>query len=227
MTVNSPNINVMTVEDPIEYIIPTIRQTAVNPKAGMTFGNALRSAMRQDPDIMLVGEIRDTETADLALRASMTGHMVFSTLHTNDAASAINRLLDLGVNKGILASSLSLVVAQRLVRKICTNCCETTEPNARQIDIFQEHGVTPPVHLVVPVGCDSCYASGYRGRTGIYEVIRVDREIQSLIFSDALHSTIEEAAVSAGTSLMLKQALKKAASGITSFEEVYRVVADA
>ena len=126
MTVNNPNINVMTVEDPIEYVIPTIRQTAVNPKAGLSFGNALRSAMRQDPDIILVGEIRDTETADLALRASMTGHLVFSTLHTNDAASAINRLLDLGVNKGLLASSLSMVIAQRLVRTICPHCRQFT-----------------------------------------------------------------------------------------------------
>lgn len=227
MTVNSPNINVMTVEDPIEYVIPTIRQSAVNPKAGLSFGSALRSAMRQDPDVILVGEIRDTETADLALRASMTGHLVFSTLHTNDAASAINRLLDLGVNKGILASSLSLVVAQRLVRKICPNCCEQTPPTPQQIDIFHKHDITPPAHVVVPVGCDSCYQAGYRGRTGIYEVIRVDREIQALIFAGALHSTIEEAAVKAGTHLMLEQALKKAAVGLTSFEEVYRVVADA
>ena len=181
MTVNSPNINVMTVEDPIEYIIPTIRQTAVNPKAGLTFSNALRSAMRQDPDIILVGEIRDTETADLAVRASMTGHLVFSTLHTNDAASAINRLLDLGVNKGILASSLSMVIAQRLVRKICRNCCEFVAPDERQIEVFNQQSISVPEQLVVPVGCDSCYRSGYSGRTGIYEVIRVDNEIQELI----------------------------------------------
>ncbi len=227
MTVNSPNINVMTVEDPIEYIIPTIRQTAVNPKAGLTFGNALRSAMRQDPDIILVGEIRDTETADLALRASMTGHLVFSTLHTNDAASAINRLLDLGVNKGILASSLSMVIAQRLVRKICPNCCESVPPTERQAAVFRQHGLAVPDQLVVPVGCESCYQAGYRGRTGIYEMIRVDKEIQTLIFTGALQSTIEETAVKSGTDLMFTQALKKAAAGITSFEEVYRVVADA
>jgi type IV pilus assembly protein PilB len=227
MTVNNPNINVMTVEDPIEYMIPTVRQTAVNPKAGLSFGNALRSAMRQDPDIILVGEIRDTETADLALRASMTGHLVFSTLHTNDAASAINRLLDLGVNKSILASSLSMVIAQRLVRKICTNCCESVTPSEKQIAVFHRHGIAPPQRLVTPVGCDSCFQAGYRGRTGIYEVIQVDREIQNLIFSGALHSTIEEAAVKSGTGLMFNQALKKAAAGITSFDEVYRVAADA
>jgi len=227
MKVNSPNINVMTVEDPIEYIIPTVRQTAVNPKAGLTFGNALRSAMRQDPDIILVGEIRDTETADLALRASMTGHLVFSTLHTNDAASAINRLLDLGVNKSILASSLSMVIAQRLVRKICPHCCDKKPPTQEQIDTFEKHGLPVPDQLVVPVGCESCYQAGYRGRTGIYEVIRVNKEIQSLIFTGALQSTIEETAVQTGTDLMLKQALKKAAAGITSLEEVYRVAVDA
>jgi type IV pilus assembly protein PilB len=227
MKVNSPNINVMTVEDPIEYIIPTVRQTAVNPKAGLTFGNALRSAMRQDPDIILVGEIRDTETADLALRASMTGHLVFSTLHTNDAASAINRLLDLGVNKSILASSLNMVIAQRLVRVICPHCCDSVPPTPEQVETFKRHNVTVPDQLVVPAGCDSCHQSGYRGRKGIYEVIRVNKEIQSLIFTGALQSTIEETAVKSGTDLMLKQALKKASAGITSMEEVYRVTVDA
>jgi type II secretory ATPase GspE/PulE/Tfp pilus assembly ATPase PilB-like protein len=120
-----------------------------------------------------------------------------------------------------------MVIAQRLVRKICTNCCTHTAPTEQQITAFRQHGIAPPQQLVVPVGCDSCYQAGYRGRTGIYEVIRMDREIQSLIFTDALQSDIEEAAVKAGTSLMLHQALKKAAAGITSFEEVYRVVADA
>jgi len=131
MTINSPEVNVMTVEDPIEYVIPTVRQTAVNPKAGLSFSNALRSTMRQDPDIILVGEIRDRETADLALRAAMTGHLVLSTLHTNDAASAINRLLDLGVNTSILASSLTLIVAQRLIRKACTQCSELIDTPPR------------------------------------------------------------------------------------------------
>ena len=227
MTVNNPNINVMTVEDPIEYIIPTIRQTSVNPKADMTFGNALRSAMRQDPDIILVGEIRDRETADLALRASMTGHLVLSTLHTNDASSAINRLLDLGVNKGILASSLTLVVAQRLVRRICPNCHTTAEPDEEQKELFRSKGIDPPDQIVVPMGCESCYNSGYSGRTGIFEIIKIDPDIEALIFDSAHTRIIEEAAIKAGTRLMFEQALKKAAQQITSLEEVYRVVADA
>ena len=227
MTVNNPNINVMTVEDPIEYVIPTIRQTSVNPKADMTFGNALRSAMRQDPDIILVGEIRDQETADLALRASMTGHLVMSTLHTNDASSAINRLLDLGVNKGILASSLTLVAAQRLLRKICPNCCTKTELAEKHKEVFQKKGLQPPDTVVTPVGCESCYFSGYSGRSGIFEIIRINPEIEALIFENAHHRSIEAAAIKSGTKLMFEQALKKVSHQITSLEEVYRVVADA
>ena len=227
MAINSPEVNVMTVEDPIEYVIPTVRQTAVNPKAGLTFSNALRSTMRQDPDIVLVGEIRDRETADLALQASMTGHLVLSTLHTNDAASAINRLLDLGVNTSILASSLTLIVAQRLMRKICSQCSELIDTPPDMIEPFTKNDLEPPEKIRKAVGCNHCYNSGYSGRTGIYEVIKIDKEIEQLIFSGALKSTIETAAIKAGTSLMFRQALRKVISHVTSMDEVYRVVADA
>jgi type IV pilus assembly protein PilB len=226
MTVNSPSINCMTVEDPIEYGIPTVRQTAVNPKAGLTFGNALRSALRQDPDVILVGEIRDRETADLALQASLTGHLVLSTLHTNDAASAISRLLDIGVNAGILSSALSLVVAQRLVRRLCPKCALRQPAPADVLKLFQDKGLSAPTELSHPVGCESCHGSGYRGRNGIYEVIRIDRAIAGLIFSGALHEDIKDAAVRAGTDLMFTQALKKVAQQATALDEVYRVIAD-
>jgi type IV pilus assembly protein PilB len=226
MTINSPSINCMTVEDPIEYVIPTIRQTAVNPKAGLTFENALRSAMRQDPDVILVGEIRDKTTADLAMRAALTGHLVLSTLHTNDAASAINRLLDLGINASILASALSMVVAQRLVRLLCPHCAVRRPSEAREKEIFAQNGLEPPAEIAQPVGCDSCFQSGYRGRIGVYEVIAVDRTIEKLIFSGALHREIEDAARSAGTTLMFRQALKKVAQQLTSIEEVMRVIVD-
>jgi type IV pilus assembly protein PilB len=226
MTVNSPNINCMTVEDPIEYGIATVRQTAVNPKAGLTFGNALRSALRQDPDVILVGEIRDKETADLAMQASLTGHLVLSTLHTNDAASAINRLLDIGVNAGIMASALSLIVAQRLLRLLCPKCLQRRPIQPDVLKIFQDKGLTPPAETAHPAGCGSCHNSGYRGRAGVYEVIQVDRTIASLIFSRALNDDIQDAAVQAGTNLMFKQALKKAAKNLTSLEEIYRVIAD-
>jgi type IV pilus assembly protein PilB len=226
MTVNSPNINCMTVEDPIEYVIPTIRQTAVNPKAGLAFENALRSAMRQDPDVILVGEVRDRATADLAMRASMTGHLVFSTLHTNDAASAINRLLDLGVNTSILASSLSMVVAQRLIRLLCPHCAVRQPADDEVRETFARHSLEPPTEVGRAVGCTTCFQSGYRGRIGIYEVILVDRDIERMIFAGALHSEIEDAARRAGTQLMFNQALKKVARHQTSLDEVRRVIVD-
>jgi type IV pilus assembly protein PilB len=225
MKINNPNINVMTIEDPIEHVIPTVRQTAVNPKAGLTFGNALRSAMRQDPDVILVGEIRDQETAELALRASITGHLVLSTLHTNDAASAINRMLDLGINTSILASSLVMVVAQRLVRKICPHCRTMKTAAPKEKDLFRRHDLEPPGEIPHAVGCPSCDQTGFNGRTGIFEVLEVDRAMEELISAGALHSKIQEIAVQAGTSLMFKQALKKVAQQITSVEEIQRVVA--
>ena len=225
MTINSSHVNSMTIEDPIEYVIPTIRQTAVNPKAGLTFENAFRAAMRQDPDIILVGEIRDQETAELAMRASITGHLVLSTLHTNDAASAINRLLDLGVNANIVASSLTMIVAQRLLRKICPHCSTMVPTRSEDKKAFVRNGLEPPAELPKANGCENCRQSGYRGRTGIYEVLEVNREMEKLIFNGALHSTIEDAAIKSGTSLLLKQALKKAVNGETSLEEVFRVAA--
>jgi type IV pilus assembly protein PilB len=226
MAVNSPSINCMTVEDPIEYVIPTIRQTAVNNKAGLTFENALRSAMRQDPDVILVGEIRDRITADLAMRAALTGHLVLSTLHTNDAASAINRLLDLGINASILASALSMIVAQRLIRLLCPHCAVRQAPDEKEREVFIHNGMQPPSELAKPMGCESCFQSGYRGRVGVYEVIQVERDIEKLIFSGALHREIEDAAMAAGTVLMFRQALKKVTRHVTSLEEVMRVIVD-
>ncbi len=225
MSLNNPSVSVMTIEDPIEYVIPTIRQTAVNPKAGLSFANALRATLRQDPDIILVGEIRDQETAELALRATNTGHLVLSTLHTNDAASAINRLLDLGVNAGILASSLSLIVAQRLLRKICTRCATSRPVEPEERELFARNEIEPPAELLEPQGCDYCHNTGYRGRVGIYEVLRVDREIEQMIYRGALHSEIEDAAARSGTRLLKIQSLHKVAQQITSVEEALRVVA--
>ena len=190
-------------------------------------GNALRAAMRQDPDIILVGEIRDQETAELALRASITGHLVLSTLHTNEAASAINRLLDLGVKKSMVASALSMVVAQRLLRLICPHCSTREAPLESEKEIFTRSGIEVPSEIMKPGGCDACHNSGYRGRTGIYEVLCMDRTMEELIFSGAVQGKIEEAATAAGTSLLLPQALRKVTAGVTSLEEVFRVVAHA
>jgi type II secretory ATPase GspE/PulE/Tfp pilus assembly ATPase PilB-like protein len=165
------------------------------------------------------------ETAELAMRASITGHLVLSTLHTNDAASAINRLLDLGINASMLASALSAVAAQRLLRKLCVLCSALTTPTPEETDVFLHNDLEAPAKLTKSKGCDSCNNSGYSGRTGIYEIIQIDRAMEELIFSGALRSTIEETAVKSGTSLLLTQALKKARNQITSLEEVLRVVA--
>jgi type IV pilus assembly protein PilB len=227
MSILTPDINVMTIEDPIEYVIPTIRQTAVNPKAGLTFATALRSAMRQDPDVILVGEIRDQETTELALRASITGHFVLSTLHTNDAASAITRLMDLGAKPNILASAITMVVAQRLLRKICPKCMEITPIEPKETELFHRHGMEPPQQLARHKGCENCHNTGYTGRIGIFETIAIDRGIEELISSGAPLRAIEEKAMNTGTVLMFKQALTKVASLGTTLEEVLRVIADA
>ena len=225
MTVNNPNVSVMTIEDPIEYMIPTVRQTAVNPKAGLTFGNALRATLRQDPDIILVGEIRDQETAELALRATNTGHLVLSTLHTNDAASAINRLLDLGVSASILASSLNIIVAQRLLRKVCARCATSRPIAPDEREVFARNKLESPSEVPEPKGCEYCHNTGFRGRVGIYEVLRVDREIEQMIYGGALTSDIEDAAARGGTVLLKHQSLQKVAQQVTSVEEALRVVA--
>ena len=227
LTINDPKINVMTIEDPIEFVIPTIRQSAVNTKAGFDFVKAMRATVRQDPDVILVGEIRDSDTAELALRASITGHLVLSTLHTNDAASAINRLLDLGVNASMLSAALSLVVAQRLMRRVCRDCGERHPVTPEELELFESFQVKPPETVAVAKGCDKCRKSGYVGRVGIYEVLQITRTIEELIYQGALHSVIEEAAKKEGTRLLITQALSKAASGVTTIDEVNRVVSHA
>jgi len=227
MYINKPEINIMTVEDPIEYVIPSIRQSSVNPKANFTFANALRAALRQDPDVILVGEIRDKETAELAMRASITGHLVLSTLHTNDAASAINRLLDIGINPITLASSLVMVIAQRLVRKVCKECMRFRPIKEEEADLFSRQGLVPPSELAEAVGCDACKGIGYKGRTGVYEVIEINEEIEELIQTRPSRSAIEKAAVKNGTELLFKQGLKKVMRNITTLEELLRVIPSA
>ncbi len=170
--INNPSINVMTIEDPIEHVVPTVRQTAINPKAGLTFGNALRSAMRQDPDVILVGEIRDQETAELALRASITGHLVLSTLHTNDTAAAINRMLDLGINTSILASTLIMVVAQRLVRKICPNCATAEPPKPEELELFVRNNLEPPADILRAVGCRAAIIPDITAEAGLLRFLK-------------------------------------------------------
>jgi len=227
MHINRPEINIMTVEDPIEFVIPSIRQSSVNPKANFTFANALRAAMRQDPDVILVGEIRDKETAELAMRASITGHLVLSTLHTNDAASAINRLLDIGINPITLASSLVMVLAQRLVRKVCKKCMKLRPIKDEEVELFSAQGLVAPSEIPEAVGCDACRKSGYKGRIGVYEVMEINEEIENLIQARPSRSAIEKAAVNNGTELLFKQGLKKVLRHVTTLEELLRVIPSA
>ncbi len=202
--------NILTVEDPIEYDLDGVGQTQVNPRIDMTFAKALRSILRQDPDVIMVGEIRDLETAQVAVQASLTGHLVLATLHTNDAAAAVTRLVDMGVEPFLLSSSLLGVLAQRLVRKLCTQC---REPD-------------PVAGGWRPVGCLACNRSGFAGRTGVYEMLTVDDAIRALIHRGAAESEIRAAALAAGMVPMRDDGRRWVESGVTSLDEVVRVTRD-
>ena len=224
--INAPEVNIITVEDPIEYQLNGIGQIQVNPKIDLTFANGLRSILRQDPDIIMVGEIRDRETAEIAIQASLTGHLVFSTLHTNDAASAVTRLLDMGIEPFLISSSVLAIMAQRLVRVICAACREPFEPNA---ETLREIGLTPEEcaphggKLFRGRGCDACRGSGYRGRAGIYEMLALDDSVRTLIMQQANAHTIKNAAVQRGMRTLLQDGARKVLQGTTTVEEILRV----
>ena len=221
---NTPEVNIITVEDPVEFDIEGINQVQINPKAGITFAAGLRSMLRQDPDIVMVGEIRDSETAQIAFQAAQTGHLVLSTLHTNDAPSAIVRLMDLGVDHFIIASALTAVVGQRLVRAICPHCKvpeSIAEPMLRQI--FPYIALRSGAIFWKGAGCESCQYTGYKGRIGIFELLRLVPEILPLIEPKVSSAALKEAAVAHGYKTLTEDGLAKAASGLTSVEEVFRV----
>ncbi len=215
----SPQKNIITVEDPVEYRLDGINQVQVKSDIGLTFVQALRSFLRQDPDIILVGEIRDLETAEICMRASLTGHLVLSTLHTNDAPSALVRLEDIGVPHYLVASSTRLIIAQRLVRKLCNSCKEAVEPKNKEIS-----GVTVSSEVVYKAkGCEECNYIGYRDRVLIAEVISIDDDIRELIYEKSSLRKIREVAKSKGTMSLLESGIKRAEEGITSLEEVMSV----
>ncbi|MCP4916474.1 MAG: type II secretion system ATPase GspE [Proteobacteria bacterium] len=222
--INAPDLNILTIEDPIEYELRGIGQTQVNPKIDLTFASALRAHLRQDPDVILVGEIRDKETADNAVQASLTGHLVFSTLHTNDSAGAFPRLTDMGVESFLVASSLLMILAQRLVRRLCPDCKTPYTPSAPEL---LDLGITPADiagHTVFhPQGCKACLNTGYKGRTGIYEVLVVDDAIKQTVMSGADGGAIKKVAVANGMKTLRDDGIRKALEGQTSFEEVLRV----
>jgi type IV pilus assembly protein PilB len=213
--------NIITVEDPVEYQISGVNQLQVNPKAGVTFASGLRSILRQDPDIIMVGEIRDQETAEIAIHAALTGHLVFSSLHTNDAAGAASRLIDMGVEPFLIASSISAIVAQRLVRTICEHCRKPFKASAELLSGLGVNAVSATFYR--GEGCPACKNTGYKGRIGLFELMEVTEAIQGLIVSKASSAAIKAEAAKAGSKTLRQEGLIKAASGITTIEEVLRV----
>ncbi len=217
--------SVFTLEDPIEYSMHKIRQTQIRPEVGMGFAAGLRALLRQDPDVILVGEIRDTETAQLATRAALTGHLVLSTLHTNNAAGVIPRLIDMGVERYLLPAALSAVIGQRLVRRICEHCKEPIAEPERELErLGLSAMVDGPVELYRGAGCDACRHTGYRGRQAIYEVMMIDETFHAAIVDEAPTTELEEIARRAGMKTMLEDGLAKSLAGITTVEEVIRTV---
>lgn len=227
-TINSPDRKIVTVEDPIEYQMDGINQVQVQPNIGLTFAHCLRTFLRQDPDVMLVGEIRDLETAEIAIQAALTGHVVFSTLHTNDAAGAITRLQDMGVERFLIASSLVAVLAQRLVRMICRHCAARVSLSPEERSHLAAELGMPEAEIQTDyfrgMGCPECAGSGYRGRIGIYELLPIDEPIQREIVKGSDRNEIFRAALNAGMISLRMDGLSKVRQGITTYEEVLRVI---
>ena len=220
--INSPDKNILTIEDPIEYQLNGIGQMQVNPKINLTFASGLRSMVRQDPDVILVGEIRDRETADIAIHAALTGHLVFSTLHTNDAASAVTRLTDMDIETFLVSSAVQAIIAQRLVRLLCPHCKEPYEPEEAQ---WHELGMTKDVTgpIFRAKGCEKCLETGYRGRTGIYEFLRMSESIKGLVLQTSDSNQISKAARKEGMVSLREDGLQKVIEGKTTVREVLRV----
>ncbi len=228
MTINSPDKNIMTVEDPVEYELAGINQVRARPEIGLDFAAALRSFLRQDPDVILVGEIRDLETASIAIKASQTGHLVFSTLHTNDAASTIDRLMNIGVEPYLICTSLNLVIAQRLVRRICENCKEPYQPDHALIERFRD--VLPDAGDVTfyhGAGCVECSRTGYKGRIALYELFPVTREIKDAVLQGVVGSALRDRALAGGMTPIVAHGMQKVREGVTTLDEVLTVASGA
>jgi len=219
---NKPETNIITIEDPVEYRLPGVNQVQVNRKAGLTFASGLRSFLRQDPDVMLVGEIRDSETASIAIESALTGHLVLSTLHTNDAPSSVSRLIEMGVEPFLVGSALDCVLAQRLARRLCDNCKDGYEPTEA---ILEQAGfVEAPETLYRAAGCKVCSNTGYRGRVAIHELMTVTEEIERLAVERVSTDVLKKAAIVAGMRTLRQDGMVKVAAGVTSLEEILRVV---
>jgi type IV pilus assembly protein PilB len=216
--INTVSRNIITLEDPVEYHLPLARQCQINVKAGLTFASGLRSILRQDPDVILVGEMRDAETAELAIRSALTGHLVFSTIHTNDAISSIARLMDIGIDPFLISSTLDSIIAQRLVRSLCEECKEVVPPFS---PLYKKLGITPgELNLYRPKGCPTCDESGFKGRSVIYEILKVSPAIREMINGRANLEEIRRQALEDGFVPMREVAIVKIRSGITTYDEV-------
>ena len=228
--INRPEVNIITVEDPVEYRLASVNQVQINQKAGLTFATALRSILRSDPDVVMVGEIRDGETAKIAIEAALTGHLVLSTLHTNDAPSTLTRLSEMGVEPFLVGSAVSAVLAQRLARKLCSHCCEMYSPSVEEL---LQARVSPDVAassdgmgFYRKRGCPRCNQTGYRGRIGIYQLLTMTEEVESLAVQKASREEIEREALRCGMRTMWDDGLAKVSAGLTSIEELARVVSN-
>lgn len=219
---NQEEVNIITIEDPVEYQLQGINQVQVKEEVGMTFASGLRSILRQDPDIIMIGEIRDQETAEIAIRASLTGHLVLSTLHTNSATAALTRLIDMGIEPFLISSSLTGVVAQRLVRKVCRDCAKSQAPSSREIEIMRKANIEIET-IQRGTGCSSCGMTGYRGRLAIHEVLPIDDYIKELIMKASSFMEIQHYVQESGMRFLLEDGLANVAQGLTTTEEVFRV----
>ncbi|MGZ4689022.1 MAG: GspE/PulE family protein [Acidimicrobiia bacterium] len=222
--INSTEINVMTVEDPVEYVFPSVNQIQINEQAGVTFAGGLRSILRQDPDAILVGEIRDVETARMAVQSALTGHLVLSSLHATDAVSALHRFLDMGIESFLIASSMLGVVGQRLVRRICPECKVPYQPSPEELAVWEKTGMSPKETFFHGEGCVFCSQTGYQGRIGVYEVLRVTDEMKALIVANANHDQLKDMAVEQGMIPLQDQALRLVEKDVTTVAEIMRTI---
>jgi type II secretory ATPase GspE/PulE/Tfp pilus assembly ATPase PilB-like protein len=224
---NTPEVKICTIEDPIEYSVRRINQAQVNQASGFTFASGLRSLLRHDPNVIMIGEIRDSDTAEIAIHASLTGHLVLSTLHTNSASGAIPRFLDMGAEGFLLASTINVIIAQRLVRKLCQSCIKRDELEPQMMDFvakaFDVSRENIP-EFFKGAGCQECGGSGYKGRGGIYEVLAVTPKLRELIVKKVPEEDIRDLAIKEGMITLMKDGLHKASAGITSIDEVLRVI---
>ncbi len=222
--INQSESNITTIEDPIEYVFPAINQIQINEQAGISFSDGLRAILRQDPDVILVGEIRDVETARLAVQSSLTGHLVLSSLHATDAASALHRFVDMGIESFLIASSVSCVVSQRLVRRICENCRAEYKPTPEEMNFYERAGGVDKDTFWHGEGCNFCSPTGYLERVGVYELLRLTDDIRKLVVSNAQHEDMRAAAVAGGMRTLLQEGIRLVANDLSTIPEIMRSI---